>query len=197
MQRRHFLALTAATTLTTFSATPSLALNESSAKRLVNGLVGEINRVIASGKSANAMYSDFERILGRYGDMATIAQSTLGADGRNAPAATKRAYKKALQGYIARKYGKRFREFIGGEIEVRGVKRVKRYYEVNAVAKLRGQSPFALDFMVSDRSGKELFFDMKIEGVSLLLTERREIGALLDRKRGDIAALTADLKKMG
>ena len=51
--------------------------------------------------------------------------------------------------------------------------------------------------MVSDRSGKGLFFDMKIEGVSLLLTERREIGALLDKNRGDVGALAQDIKRRG
>jgi phospholipid transport system substrate-binding protein len=206
MPRRRFLtALPAAGLASGLAAALPLglapsaaqALNEQGARRLVDGLVGEINRVIASGKSERAMYSDFERILVRYADMATIAQSTLGADGRGAPAATVRAYRDALQGYISRKYGKRFREFIGGEIEVQGVQQVRQYYEVRSVAKLRGQSPFQIDFLVSDRSGEDLFFDMKIEGVSLLLTERREIGALLDRRRGDIAALTQDLRSMG
>ncbi|MGX9355842.1 MlaC/ttg2D family ABC transporter substrate-binding protein [Roseobacteraceae bacterium S113] len=197
MHRRSFLTFASAASLTAVVPSLSFALTQNSARKLVDGLVADINKVIGSGKSEKAMYAEFERILGRYGDMATIAQSTLGPDGRSASAGDKRAFQKALQGYIARKYGKRFREFIGGEIEVKGVKKVNRYFEVNAFAKLRGQSPFALDFMVSDRSGKELFFDMKIEGVSLLLTERREIGALLDKRRGDVAALTADLKRLG
>lgn len=176
---------------------PARALTDASAKRLIGQVVSEINRVISSGKSEKAMYRDFERILGRYADMNTIAQSTLGPDGRSASSATKRAYRDAFQGYVARKYGKRFREFIGGQIEVQGVKRVRQYYEVKSLARLSGRSPFQVDFLVSDRSGKELFFDLKIEGVSLLLTERREIGTMLDQRRGDIAKLTADLKRMG
>ena len=197
MFRRSFITgLSAALPL---MATPSLglALTQTSARRLVDALVEEINTVIASGKSEQAMYGDFERILARYADMGTIAQSTLGPDGRSASNATKRAYQSALQGYISRKYGKRFREFIGGEIEVESVQQVRQYYEVKAIARLRGSSPFQIDFLVSDRSGKDLFFDMKIEGVSLLLTERREIGALLDKRRGDISALTADLRTLG
>ena len=62
---------------------------------------------------------------------------------------------------------------------------------------LKGQSPFEVTFQVSDRSGKDLFFNMYIEGVNLLLTERTEIGAMLDRRKGDIDALIADLQKTG
>jgi phospholipid transport system substrate-binding protein len=45
--------------------------------------------------------------------------------------------------------------------------------------------------------GCDLFFDMFIEGISMRLTEREEIGAMLDKRRGDIAALTADLQTAG
>ena len=52
-----------------------------------------------------------------------------------------------------------------------------------------------MTFQVSDRAGKDLFFNMFIEGVNLLLTERTEVGALLDRNGGDIDAMIADLSK--
>jgi len=50
---------------------------------------------------------------------------------------------------------------------------------------------------VSDRSGQDLFFDMVIEGISLRLSERTEIGAMLDRRRGDIDGLIQDLRSAG
>ena len=50
---------------------------------------------------------------------------------------------------------------------------------------------------MSDRSGRDLFFDMIIEGISLRLTERTEIGSMLDRRKGDIDALIGDLKQSG
>ncbi|TNF21511.1 MAG: ABC transporter substrate-binding protein [Rhodobacteraceae bacterium] len=197
MQRRHFLGAVAALAATGFAARPALALTNARAKALVDGLVGEINRVISSGKPETAMFADFERIFTRYGDVPTIAAYALGVDGRRASAAQKRAFQSAFTGYISRKYGRKFRDFIGGRIEVNSVRQVKSFYEVQCTAHLRGEAPFALDFMVSDRSGKDLFFNMKIEGVNLLLTERTEIGAMLDRRRGDIDAMIADLKRAG
>lgn len=195
MKRRHFLTALGASGAT-LAATPIwAALDEAAASTLINSLVGDINKVIESGKGETAMFRDFERIFARYSDTSYIAAYAMGVDARRATAAQKKAFSNAFQGYIARKYGSRFREFIGGRLEVTGVKKVKRWYEVSTVAYLRGESPFEVTFQVSDRSGKNLFFNMFIEGVNLLLTERTEIGAIIDRNGGDIDKMIAELKK--
>lgn len=194
MHRRSFLTgLTASAALV--PAPPLWALNEAGASRLINSLVTDINKVIASGKTENAMFREFERIFKRYSDTSYIAAYALGVDARRASAAQKRNFSKTFQAYISRKYGKRFREFIGGSLEVKSVKRVKKWYEVSTTAFLQGQAPFEVTFLVSDRSGKDLFFNMYIEGVNLLLTERTEIGAILDSNKGDIDAMIAELKR--
>ena len=90
-----------------------------------------------------------------------------------------------------------FRDFIGAKIEVTSTRKVKRFQEVSATAKLKGKSPFAISFMVSDWSGSDKFFDLLIEGISLLKSERAEIGAMLDKRKGNVDALIKDLKKAG
>ena len=176
---------------------PALALTDAQAEALVNKVVGDINKVIASGKPLNAMIKDFERIFARYADVNIIARSALGPAAKTATKSQMRNFTKAFQGYIARKYGKRFNEFVGGRIEVTGTRKVKSWQEVKSVVYLRGSEPFNVSFLVSDRSGKDLFFDMVIEGISLRLTERTEIGALLDKNKGNIDKMTAALKKAG
>ena len=197
MKRRTFLTTLAAAGATAVATPLWAALNEAAASSLINKLVGDINKAIESGKGEAAMFREFEKIFARYSDTSYIAAYTMGVDARRASASQKKAYSKAFQSYIARKYGSRFREFIGGRLEVTGVKKVKKWYEVSCVAYLRGESPFEVTFQVSDRSGKNLFFNMYIEGVNLLLTERTEIGAIIDRNGGDIDKMIAELKKLG
>jgi phospholipid transport system substrate-binding protein len=180
-----------------FAAFPARALDVSQARNLINSAVGDINAIINSGKSEAAMYRDFERVFARYADVPTIARFALGPVARTASPAELAAFADAFQGYIARKYGKRFREFIGGSIEVRDARAVKSFYEVRTTANLRGQAPFAVSFMVSDRSGASKFFDLLIEGISLIKTEQTEIGAMLDRRGGSVARLTSDLRSLG
>ncbi|MBY5935407.1 ABC transporter substrate-binding protein [Tateyamaria omphalii] len=196
MNRRFFLA-TGVSFAALVPALPAFALNEAGAERLINSLVGDINGVIGSGKGESAMFRDFERIFARYSDTSYISAYAMGVDGRRASNAQKRAFSDAFQGYIARKYGRRFREFIGGRLEVKSVRKVKNWFEVETTAFLRGESPFAVTFHVSNRSGRDLFFNMFIEGVNLLLTERTEIGALIDRNGGNIDAMISDLRTLG
>ena len=197
LSRRGFIAASAVATGAAMLPGQALALSDAEAKSLVGKVVTDINKVIASGKPVSGMIKDFERIFRKYGDVNIIARSTLGADSKRLSSSQMKAYTEAFRGYIARKYGKRFNEFVGGRIEVKGARAVKSWYEVKSTAYLKGEPPFEVLFLVSDRSGKDLFFDMVIEGVSLRLSERTEIGAMLDRRNGDINALIADLKKAG
>jgi len=197
VSRRHLIALMSAAAGIAALPGSALALNPGRARSMVDKLVADINRVIDSGKSESAMYREFERIFKAYSDTSYIAAYALGVDGRRASNTQKRAFTEAFTGYISRKYGKRFREFIGGKLVVEEVRQVKNFLEVRTTAYLRGESPFRVDFHVSERTGKELFFNIYIEGVNMLLTERTEVGSMLDSHRGDIDQLISDLKRAG
>lgn len=195
--RRSFLSAGVAATAIPLLPTRAFALNDAQAKALVDKVVGDINRVISSGRSLSGMIAEFEKIFRKYGDVNIIASSTLGPDYKRMNASQRKAYVQAFRGYVSRKYGKRFNEFVGGRIEVKSSRAVKSWHEVKSTVYLKGEAPFEVLFLVSDRSGKDLFFDMVIEGISLRLSERTEIGSMLDRRNGNIDALIADLRKAG
>ena len=174
-------------------ALPVRALTVDQARALIDKAISEVNATINSGKSETAMYGDFERIFATYADVPTIARSALGTAARTASAAQMSAFTKTYQGYISRKYGRRFREFIGGVIEVTDAQPIKSYFEVISVAKLAGEAPFDLRWHVSDKSGKQLFFNIIIEGVNMLASERTEVGALLDARGGNLDQLIVDM----
>ncbi|WP_170396605.1 MlaC/ttg2D family ABC transporter substrate-binding protein [Ruegeria arenilitoris] len=193
LNRRGFIATGLAGLA--LSALPAFAQTEASAKALVVSVVDDINRVIASGKSEKAMIRDFEKIFVQYADVPIMARYVLGADGRSASPSQIKQFTSAFQGYISNKYGRRFREFIGGQVTVRNARKIKAGYEVRTSVKLQGSSPFEVTFLVSDKSGRDKFFNMFIEGVNMLLTERTEIGAMLDARGGDLNRLIKDMKR--
>ena len=197
LSRRRLLTLVPAGLALAALPRAASALNVDQARDLVGKLVGEINSVIASGASEGAMIGKFEGIFTRYADVNYIAQSALGPAGRGLPKAQMSAYTKAFSGYLARKYGRRFREFIGGQIEVTDARPLKSFFEVVSQAKLKGQAPFEVRWHIFDKSGKDRFFNLIIEGVNMLAAERTEIGALLDRAGGDIGGLTKALASAG
>ena len=175
----------------------ALALSTAQASGLVELVAAEITRIINSGQSETTMIRDFERMMARYGDMPTITQSVLGPPARTASPTQLADFADAFKAYMARKYGRRFREFIGGTVSVTGAQDTGRYIEVIGQVLLRGQAPFEVRFRVWDRSGQALFIDLLIEGVSLVITERSEIGAILDRNGGSIDAAAAALRNLG
>lgn len=178
-------------------ARPALALNAQQASSLVSNLVNDIQRTVNSGKTGNSLYREFERIFATYADVPIIAQSVMGVEWRSASSAQRRAFTDAFAGYVSRKYGKQFRDFIGGRVEVKSARAVRTFWEVRSTAYLKGQNPFEVIFLVSDRSGSDRVFNLIVEGVNMNTTERAEIGAMLDRRRGDIDAVISDLRQAG
>ena len=170
-----------------------LASQQNAAIEIVDQAVSEINQIINSGDTQTQMLRSFEKVFNAYADVPTIAKYALGRDARTASEVQLNSYIKAFSVYFANKYGKRFREFIGGKIEIKSVVKVKNYYSVNTIAHMPIYEPFEVDFLVSDRSGQPLVFNLIIEGVNMLMAERQEIGALLDRNLGKIDSLIADL----
>lgn len=193
ISRRAFGAGLAAGTGFLAFALPVRALNTDQARDLIDTVVAEVNAVINSGKSESEMFKDFEQIFADYADVPTIARSALGVASKTASSAQMTAFTKAFRGYISRKYGRRFREFIGGRIEVTDSKPIKSFFEVVSIAYLQGEAPFDLRWHVSDKSGKSLFFNIIIEGVNMLATERTEIGAMLDANGGDLDKTIAQM----
>lgn len=191
---RRSVLMGALSSLAVMVAVPqaALAFSSAQAEALITKTVNDINGIINSGKSESGMYKDFEKVLVRYADTPNIARSVLGPPARSASAAELSAFTRAFQGYIARKYGSRFREFIGGKIEVQRTQKINSIYEVYCTAILRGSAPFAISFIVADKTGK--FIDLTIEGISLLKSERAEIGTMLDKAGGNIGKLTAKVK---
>ena len=192
MPRRAALGLLAVAGLTAI-ARPALALSPDAARATIGTAVDEVYGVINSGAPEAEMLARFTAIFARRADVDAMARSALGPAARGADSAAFAAYRTAFEGYIGRKYGRRFREFIGGRIEVGGARPLKSFISVESTAFLKGRSPFLVEWHVSDRSGAPKFFNLIIEGVNMLATERAEMTALLARRKGDIAGLAADL----
>ncbi|MBU3029606.1 MlaC/ttg2D family ABC transporter substrate-binding protein [Paracoccus marinaquae] len=194
--RRSVLALIAGAAVL-LPLRPALALDANASQALIRNAVTDVYAVINSGQPPAQMYRQFEAVLARYGDVNIMARSVLGPAARQIDAAQFAAYRQAFQGYMGRKYGKRFREFVGGKVEVGAARPLKSYYAVDATAYLNGRAPMEIEWHVSDKSGRVLFFNLIIEGVNMLASERAEMAAMLARRNGDVAALTADLQKAG
>lgn len=196
--RRRFLAGTAALAgVALLTPVAAAAMTQAQARALIDTVMQDVNRIINSGRSAQQMFGDFEALFERHGDIPVIARSVLGPPARTASSAQINAFTEAFRGYMARKYGRQFRRFIGATVQVTGARQVQRYWEVISTIDMRGEPPFEVRWHVSDRSGQHRFFNLIIEGVNLLAAERQEIGTMLERRGGNLERMIADLRSAG
>jgi phospholipid transport system substrate-binding protein len=195
--RRTVLAGLAAVAGAAVLPAPAQAMNEGIARRLIDQVMSDIHGIINSGESESQMIRRFEGIFDRYGDVPVIARSALGPPARAASTAQLNAFTDAFGSYLARKYGRQFRRFIGAEARVHEARPLRSFWEVETTMNLRGEAPFEVLWHVSDRSGRNLFFNLIIAGVNVLAAERQEIGSMLERRGGNLDRMIADLRQAG
>lgn len=197
IDRRTLLAgLTGAAALS-LAGQPVRAMTQAEARTLIGTVMQEVDQIINSARSEEQMLGDFEALFSRHGDIPVIARSVLGPPARTASAAQLNGFTEAFRGYMARKYGRQFRRFIGARADVTGARQMQSHWEVISTMTLRNEAPFEVRWHVSDRSGRHMFFNLIIEGVNLLAAERQEIGAMLERRGGSIDRLIQDLRSAG
>ena len=188
--------------LATVAALPLLprsarAMTQAQARALIDQVMGDVQGIINSGASESRMISRFEDLFDRYGDVPIIARSALGPPARSASSAQMSAFTAAFRGYLARKYGRQFRRFIGATADVQDARALQSFWEVVTTMTMRGQAPFEVRWHVSDRSGGNRFFNLIIGGVNVLAAERQEIGTMLERRGGNLDRMIQDLRQAG
>lgn len=174
------------------------ALTADQATALIQQLIDEMTRIANSSASTGQALAQFEAMFKRYGDVPIIARAVLGPPWRSANAAQQQAFIDAFSGYLARKYGTEFREYRGGTVEItRAVDQGNKGVVVSSIVRFPGSAPIAVDWQVSDRSGSPRMFNLFIEGISMLSTERSEIAAIVSANRNNLDAVIADLQRRG
>ena len=169
------------------------ALTTKQANNLITSLVEDINIIINSNKPPTYMYLDFKTVLTKYGDTKIMAQKVLGIDWRRATVRQRQDFQKAFEHYLSIKYGKRFREFHGGVITVTKSRKVNSVFEVISIVELKNQTPFEVRWLVASKDGTPKMFNLFIEGINVSSSEKTEIGAMLDKRKGNINQLITHL----
>ena len=174
---------------------PAFAVNTSQATQLVDTVIKEIMGVVNSSASEGRALSAFEKTLSRHSDMGLIARSVLGQPWRSASSGQQKAFTSAFQAYVARKYGREFRAYKGSEINIlTATDRGKKGILVNTRVRVPGSAPILVDWQVIDRGGRAKVFDLLIEGISMVGTERVEVRSILEANRNN---LDATIKALG
>ena len=176
-------------------ALPALAFDTDEAEALTAEIIEEMVGFIESDIPLESKIEQFRVLVNERSDLPTIARFSLGVAWREASESQQAAYLDAFDDYIALKYGRQFTRFDGHALEVvssfdagrRGIVVLTQFDQMD------GSEPVRIEWQYSDRSGAPKIVDIIVEGVSLLSSERQEIGAKLESYRGDLDRLIEEL----
>jgi phospholipid transport system substrate-binding protein len=97
---------------------------------------------------------------------------------------------------LVRSLSARFGELRGVTFEVgRAQPRGEDGVSVATTVNRPGQPPVALDWLVSEASGRPLIIDLVAEGTSLRITQRSEYSAVIQRGGGRLEALLDAMRR--
>jgi phospholipid transport system substrate-binding protein len=171
------------------AAPPALAQNDPAAfvMNLGQQTLDVINRKPAPAERDNA----FRSILHQGFDMQSLARFVLGPHWRSASDAQKQEFTKLFEDYIVTAYGSRFAEYTGEQFKVTGQRPEGESATLvqSQIVRPAGGAPIRVDWRVGRTQQGLRITDVVVEGISLIVTQRQEFSAVIQRNGGQLDAL--------
>jgi len=165
------------------------------AEKLARDIFSDIFLIIGAQKSDSQKRNALVNLFDKHADVPIIARAVLGSPWRQLNKKERVKFINAFRQYLANKYTAQFSEFLGAEmmIEKSRDSGSKAGIMVETRLLMPGSSPIKVGWQVSDASGIFKMIDVKIEGISLLTTERGEIRNQLSKEGGSVSRLSRSL----
>lgn len=174
-----------------------VAAAEKNAGTFISGLGNEVIGIVSKGEPGDAdREARLEKVFYRAVDVDWIARFVLGKHIRKASEVQKKRYLAAYGPFAVNVYAKRFNEYSGETFKVtRTQKDPQGFFMVHVQIIRPAGEPVEVQFRVHERNGKLKIFDVVIEGVSQLTTQRSEFNTIV--ADGGLDALIARLEEKG
>ena len=164
-------------------------------QKLVTSLYNELVATSIKEMSIGEQKTELEKLFQKYVDIPIIARAVLGKSWRNANTSQRERFVNAFKNYISSKYGRQFSEFRGTTLEI--VKSrdtlTKAGVLVSTVVVVPGNPSLKVVWQVSDGSGSLKLVDLRVEGISMLSTERQEFRSRLKKFNGSLDQLILEI----
>lgn len=187
-------------TLVSAGAAGAQRLDAATAAAHVAATIDAILHLIVANRPRAETAAALNRILIERTALPQLAQFSAGRHWGAMTEAQKGRFVDAFARYVARIYAGYFQAFDGSVEDLRrfvhhGGARDAGAKGILVATEIRpfDQLAISVEWIVSDRSGRVAISDLVVEGISLAVTQREIIAALLEKHRGDAEAVIAEL----
>ena len=194
MQR--FLSLVCAVFITSFTfASPSYAKSAEGAKSFVNKVAGEALSIIEKETDKQKKQKMLERLFSENVNIPWVAKFVIGRYWKQATDSQKKRYLEEYERFVLYHYASRFTDYTSGSFIITEARDDgDGEYTVSMSLKDekdRSSEPVFVDYRVRAEGGRFRIFDVIVEGVSMITTQRSEFASVLSSK--DIEYLITQL----
>jgi len=149
--------------------------------------------------------SDSERVtrmralLKEYFDVPAVSQFVLGTYWRQATEGERSEFMKLYEVVVAHTYAGLFKKYSGEQFKVQRERAIDDDISVvySQIIQTTGAEPISVEVTVKKDGGGSAFkaIDIKVEGISMPLTHRKEYASVIQRNRGQVSGLLKILKQ--
>ncbi|MFT6581161.1 MAG: phospholipid transport system substrate-binding protein [Alphaproteobacteria bacterium] len=180
-----------------FYAPPATALESTSV--FVKNLGDRAIELLTVGEiSKTERETRFRELLREGFDVRRIGRFVLGRYARRASSEIVTEYHKLFEDLIVVTYASRFAQYSGQTFKIkRATKPTKRGDSIvmSEIVTSEGSPPIRVDWQVNNAKGFNKIVDVRVEGVSMSLTQREEFRTVISQNDGDVGALLVALRK--
>ena len=177
-------------------AVPSAA----AAEEVVRRLVDQVWQLLAERGVEQVHNQDLHSVLDEGTDLSLLGRLVLGRYWRQANARQRTEYLRLFRRYMLQTFIQRLRQYAGADLGQPGARfqiiASRPVGERDVLVQSRvappTSQPLRVDWRLRERPGEPVIIDLIVEGISLLVTQRSEFAAVLERSGVD--GLLAELR---
>ena len=138
---------------------------------------------------------NFRKMLRRYFDVDGIGKWVLGRYWRKATRQERSEYLVLFEDLIVGTYANRFKNYSNEKLAFYGTTSRGHIVIVKSHLEQDNQKPIRVDWRVKFPDGKYKIFDIVVEGISMIQTQRSEFSSVIRRNGGKISGLLTALRE--
>ena len=176
-------------------ALPASAADPGAPAKLIESTAAEVIEIIKV-KTGAARQAAIQQVLQTSFDLPYMGQAALGTHWAKASEAQRTRFLKATETAEARAYSERFGQYGGQTLAIGKVtSRPNGVFIVDSRLNQSNGQPIKLEWEVRDLAGKGLrITDVKIEGVSMVMTRRSDFNSYIQNNGGTVEPLINEME---
>src|SRR5215472_3142909 len=189
--RRAFLGFAAALAVGIAAAPPAHAAPSKEAETFITNLANAALKDLSDKLPEPELEKRFKTLLDKNFDMPRISRFVLGRYWNGANDKERVDFQSLFEAYVVRAYSIRFSEYSGETVKVTGSRSDSPENVVvsSQITQPDNAPPVRVDWVVRKDADAFHIVDVSVDGVSMVLTQKQEFAAVIERDGGGVTAL--------